>query len=242
MLDPDVQVQHRKQWTFTGMVRTDFFDRALPWTELILRDRNLPNDLNLQVGQRISGAMTCLFALLVAAAVAFGGLAPAAGWAALGHAALAGLWIDAARLRSHAITFTGILWGLAAATAAYGSHPGHSTLIAGCAILPFALRVFPWPVVIAIAEGGAATGLLAAHAVNLAPAAALAVVLALNSRFYRFLASRRGWGFALAAVPVHLLYFVYSVAGFAVGTLRYHLRSRPALLPPMKTTDGGRNR
>ena len=36
------------------MVRTDIFVRALPWTELILRDRRLVNDLNLRISQRLS--------------------------------------------------------------------------------------------------------------------------------------------------------------------------------------------
>ena len=50
------------------------------------------------------------------------------------------------------------------------------------------------------------------------PAAVVAVlaVIALNQRFYRFLA-RRGTFFALRCIPVHLSYFLYSGVGFAVG-------------------------
>jgi hypothetical protein len=40
------------------MLRADFFYRALPWTELILRDRQLINDLNLQVSSRVSVMLT----------------------------------------------------------------------------------------------------------------------------------------------------------------------------------------
>lgn len=54
-------VKHLKRWTLTGMIRTDVFDRALPWTELILTHRDLPNDLNLSVSARWSGLLVLLF-------------------------------------------------------------------------------------------------------------------------------------------------------------------------------------
>ena len=54
VLRPDIEVKHLKCWTFWQMVRTDVFDRGIPWAELILRNRNMPNDLNLQVHQRLS--------------------------------------------------------------------------------------------------------------------------------------------------------------------------------------------
>ncbi|MBK5292003.1 MAG: glycosyltransferase [Acidobacteriia bacterium] len=52
-LDPALQGKHLKRWTFWGMIRTDVFQRAIPWIELILRDRNLPNDLNVRNSQRV---------------------------------------------------------------------------------------------------------------------------------------------------------------------------------------------
>jgi glycosyltransferase involved in cell wall biosynthesis len=67
LLDPRIQVQHLKRWTFLNMLRTDIFDRGIPWTRLILRDRSMPNDLNVRGSQRASAAaaalllaMTCL--------------------------------------------------------------------------------------------------------------------------------------------------------------------------------------
>ena len=41
----------------------DVLDRGIPWTELILRDRNMPNDLSLQLSQRISVALIALVVL-----------------------------------------------------------------------------------------------------------------------------------------------------------------------------------
>jgi hypothetical protein len=41
------------------MLKADVKDRGIPWTELILRERNLPNDLNLKFSQRISAVLAC---------------------------------------------------------------------------------------------------------------------------------------------------------------------------------------
>ncbi len=53
-----LQVKHLKRWEPISLVRADFFYRALPWTELIWRDRKLNNDLNLQVSSRVSIVLT----------------------------------------------------------------------------------------------------------------------------------------------------------------------------------------
>jgi len=50
----DFQVKHLKRWGVISLMKSDFFDRALPWTELILRDRQFVNDLNLQFSSRLS--------------------------------------------------------------------------------------------------------------------------------------------------------------------------------------------
>ena len=60
-----LQVKHLKRWEAVGMVKADFFYRALPWTELIWRDRKLNNDLNLQVSNRLSVILTYAMLLLV---------------------------------------------------------------------------------------------------------------------------------------------------------------------------------
>lgn len=53
-------VQHLKRWTARNMVVTDVRDRALPWTRLIVAAGTLPDDLNLQTGQRVSTAVSFL--------------------------------------------------------------------------------------------------------------------------------------------------------------------------------------
>jgi hypothetical protein len=51
---------------------------------------------------------------------------------------------------------------------------------------------------------------------------AAAAVAWLNRDFYRFLAKRRGTGFAVRMFPIHLLFFFYSGAGYLYA--RFGLR------------------
>jgi hypothetical protein len=53
-LDKGLQVKHLKQLRFWNVMKTDLVDRALPWTRLILRSGQMPADLNLKWGQRVS--------------------------------------------------------------------------------------------------------------------------------------------------------------------------------------------
>ena len=73
----DVQVTHLKRWTFAGLLRADIFDRAIPWTRLILRDTHLPSELNLNTRSRLS-------AIAAWAVLAFLVLALRRPWAVLG--------------------------------------------------------------------------------------------------------------------------------------------------------------
>jgi len=136
-LDPAVLAKHLKRWRLTSLLHSDIFDRALPWSQLILRSARLPNDLNVAVCQRWSAA------LVVAAA----GLAGAS-----------------------------VVWGIIPALAA--------VVLLGATIL-------------------------------------------LNRRFYGFLAAKRGWIFALRAVPLHLAYYLYSALTFAAAAAAHPFSRRP---------------
>jgi glycosyltransferase involved in cell wall biosynthesis len=63
-----LQVKHWKRWELGSMLKADFFQRALPWTDLILRDRHCINDLNTGMSGRTSVLLT--FGLLCLLAVA----------------------------------------------------------------------------------------------------------------------------------------------------------------------------
>src|SRR5262249_48741958 len=92
-LGKSAQGTHLKNWTFPGLVKTDIFDRGVPWTELILSSGRGPDDLTLGLRHRIGVAAACLAAasLPIAAArrrfpweaAALAGVAVAAGSDAL---------------------------------------------------------------------------------------------------------------------------------------------------------------
>lgn len=65
LLDPSVQVKHRKRWTLGSMLRTDIRDRAVPWTRLILARGKMQNDLNTSFGQRLSVFLVLITPLLL---------------------------------------------------------------------------------------------------------------------------------------------------------------------------------
>lgn len=58
-LNKNILVTHRKRWTFWGMLKADIRDRAFPWSQLILREGKLPNDLNLRLAHRVSALLAC---------------------------------------------------------------------------------------------------------------------------------------------------------------------------------------
>ena len=68
LLDHEIQVTHLKCWTFASMLKTDIFDRGVPWTRLLLRAGSMPDDLNVRWGQRLS----VLFAFLLVVALGSG--------------------------------------------------------------------------------------------------------------------------------------------------------------------------
>jgi hypothetical protein len=57
LLNKALQGTHLKRWNLYSLIRTDITCRAIPWSRLILQTKKLPNDLNLNVGQRASCAL-----------------------------------------------------------------------------------------------------------------------------------------------------------------------------------------
>jgi GT2 family glycosyltransferase len=64
----DLQVKHLKQWRLMNMLTTDLMRRASPWTELMLREGRLVNDLNVKTNDRISVVVAFIAAISLAAA------------------------------------------------------------------------------------------------------------------------------------------------------------------------------
>jgi len=49
-----IQVKHLKHWGILSLLKADIFYRALPWTDLILNEGRIIDDLNLKFSSRIS--------------------------------------------------------------------------------------------------------------------------------------------------------------------------------------------
>ena len=134
-LDPSVRVKHHKVWRLGALLRTDIFDRAVPWTRLMLERGRLDNDLNVGTTGRLSAVAASLLALSLIASP----FEPRS------------LWLAAASVLS---------------------------------------------------------------------------LLVLNRDFYGFLVDKRGLWFALRAIPIHWLYYLYSVVAFGLGLLGHLAGSR----------------
>ncbi|MBI4228183.1 MAG: glycosyltransferase family 2 protein [Deltaproteobacteria bacterium] len=65
LLDKDLQVKHLKQWSWSGWLKTDILNRALPWSKLIIEKGILSSDLNLKVNYRISSFLAGLVILIL---------------------------------------------------------------------------------------------------------------------------------------------------------------------------------
>lgn len=58
-LAKELQVKHHKAWKLVGLIKTDVFDRGIPWTQLLLDNKShMVNDLNLQTSSRVSVVAT----------------------------------------------------------------------------------------------------------------------------------------------------------------------------------------
>jgi hypothetical protein len=90
LLDPAIQCSHRKRWTLAGMVKTDLFQRALPWLHLMKQTRHRPAGLNVSLGQRLSVALVGVFLLCLPL-----GLVHWVFWGITVGAALGITWINA---------------------------------------------------------------------------------------------------------------------------------------------------
>jgi glycosyltransferase involved in cell wall biosynthesis len=234
ILDTDLLVKHLKAWSFVGLVRTDIFQRGIPWTELILRDKCLPNDLNLQLSQRVSVMLAYLLIGIAAAGAVYAG-APFV-------------------LPLLALLF--LLLGAYEAESTWKQNPkaivGTIVLGAGIVLLSFASRNYTLvpPVLLAYLllflrhryaytserrrrMTGVFCGVylafvglfvltyLPSHPLVFAFFLVFSVLVALNSQFYVFLAGRTGRLLALAAIPFHVLFHFYNGVSFIVGVARH---------------------
>ncbi len=233
MLNGAIQVKHLKRWTLRGMLMADIFDRAIPWTLLILRQRELPQTLNLSLSQRASALLLCVLLLHLSLTAFFHNIVLLPLIAGL-FFVVVGYWNLSERvppLRGMTRRANKITIFLVVAIGALALYYGRPFLLPPLGLVLIgtlighrwarssrALRHLLFVVLI--------LGLLGAFAILvttfsiwlLTPMIGLvATIVLLNIKLYAFFIRKRGVVFAFAAIPFHLLYYFYSVLAFAVA-------------------------
>jgi glycosyltransferase involved in cell wall biosynthesis len=69
VLDGRIKAKHLKRWTLWNLLKTDIFDRGVPWTRLMLRAGSVVSTLNVTPVQRLSVALVYLTPLALLAAL-----------------------------------------------------------------------------------------------------------------------------------------------------------------------------
>ena len=238
LLDRDLQVKHLKRWSFWGLVKSDVLDRGIPWTELILRDQSMPDDLNLQLSQRVSIALVyLLLGVGVACAIYWRGYFLTPLFAVL-FFLLGRYWLDGSKPRT---PMAAVLATLAAGGIVTQAWSHHMLGIIPPVVVGYALLFAPHRYALGDERRSPWTGLVYGAYLALSillfltymprgPLVAglafiLLLIVILNNRFYLFLAAKRGRFFVFAAIPFHLLYHFYNGVSFTVGMCRWAARS-----------------
>jgi hypothetical protein len=240
ILDANLTVKHLKRWSFTGLVKTDILDRGVPWTELILRDKSLPNDLNIQLSQRVSVALVYLLIAIAAAGAVLTGASFVLPLLALLFLILSAFeaettWRKNPNATVGIVLLISTIVGLAWWTREYWLAPP--------VLLAYVLLVLRHRYTYDNVKRRRVTGMLCGiyllfvtlfvftylprHPIVFVMFLVLGLVIILNTSFYVFLASRTGRLLALAAIPFHLLFHFYNGISFVVGCVRYLLRKQP---------------
>ena len=246
VLDHSLQVTHMKRWTFWGLIKTDIFDRGIPWTELILRDRRMPDDLNLQLSQRVSVALVFILVALAGAIAITNGSYVLVPLLAIVFLMLARWWGEIGSYRRPRIAYT-VLTGMIALIALVAYSQKMFALIPFLMATPVLLllrhrynkhgklkKSHRWMGIVFICVSVLVAGLyLPAHHHLLFACFAILILLGLlNSQFYIFLAGNRGIAFMLAAIPFHLLYHFYNGVSFMAGLARHLWSAAPVKKAP----------
>ena len=236
MLHKGIQVTHLKRWTLRGIVRSDVFDRGIPWTLLLLQERSLPNDLNLRISQRAGAILACLLVTYAGLILLARGMAAppllvglfmllATAWSRdPPHVRLAG----AGRVLAYA------LLGLIAWLALLDRRPA---VLASPVLFFGGMLADRWLPGGDLARRVSLGGMVLGFVGGMVPVAAalpagalvpggliLLFLLLINYQLYAFFFRQRGLAFTVAVLPFHLLYYVYGLVAFALGVGLYRRR------------------
>ena len=237
LLDTSIMVKHLKRWSFFGLVKTDILDRGIPWTELILRDRKLPNDLNLQLSQRVSVALVFILIGIAAATAWYAGLSfilmlLTMLFLVLSQFEVESTWRTQPKVRILTFVLMASIIGLALYSQSQWLIPP--------VLLAYALLFLRHRYAFTTQRRRHITGIfcggyllfvilfvviyLPHHPLVFGFFLLLSIIVMLNSQFYVFLAGRTGRLLALAAIPFHLLFHLYNGISFLIGGARFLVR------------------
>ncbi|MDQ6678347.1 MAG: hypothetical protein M3Z09_13765, partial [Acidobacteriota bacterium] len=211
-------------------------------TELILRDGFVPNDLNLQISQRISVALVFVvmgFAMMLA--IYWRGYFLTPLFTVL-FVLLSRYWLAAMAGPKPRVFVAAILIVIAIIIAlAYRYHMlGLIPLMLVGSLLIFLRHRYAASNMRTLQRTGVVIGSFVALtilvAVTYLPYSVFAfafvflllILVIINTQFYVFLAGTRGKLFALAGIPFHILYHFYNGISFIAGLIR-HLSRRNSL-------------
>ncbi len=242
-LDRSLWVKHLKRWSLRDMIWTDVFRRAVPWTLLILQAKYAPNDLNLHISQRISALLAYVMLLylgligffhnVLLLPVLIGLFIIVMGyWDAVGNA-----WVLHRMGRRAGIW----KWGLMALAGGIAVYTAQYRILWPLGIMGTSLVtgrwLYRWPVawqrvlfagfIGGFVWGIAVLGIQFSFRLTVPLLFLLLIIIIFNYKLYRFFLRQRGWMFAVAVIPFHMLYYLYSLFGFALGVVIYYTRRSP---------------
>jgi GT2 family glycosyltransferase len=174
-LEKTMQCTHLKEWSFWNMVVTDIFRRGIPWMTLLLSNREVPNDLNINYSSRaatlLAGSLFLLLPLLA--------------------------------LTGHALA---ILPGLAFVAAAAG--------LSWFAVRP---KINSLAMILAVVVAPLAAFYLAPDSLGLIPLLMVLLIASTQLAFYQYVLKKRNAAFALAVIPMQLVFFAGCALSAGVG-------------------------
>ena len=247
LLDRNLLVTHLKRWSFWSMIKTDIVDRGIPWTELILSSRFMPNDLNLRLSQRISVLVAFLLAAVTGILVAQDGGHMLIPLLAIALLMLAGWWTEIRNLVRPLQAL--ILLSCFVAVLAQQTLSHHMYLLFLALLLSpaFMLLMRPsyrrdttpaWSYFLCafyiVGSLGIAAVTLPARPLLLLWFALIVVLCLSNARFYLFFKQERRIIFMMAVIPLHFLHHFCNGISFVIGLTRYCLSFLQRCVPSLK--------
>ena len=248
LLDRNLLVTHLKRWSFWSIIKTDIFDRGIPWTELILSSRFMPNDLNLRFSQRLSVLFAFPLVAVTGILLAQNGRHMLIPLLAIALLMLSGWWTEIRNLVRPLQALT--LLSCFVAVLAQQTLSLHMYLLFLALLLSpvFLLLMRPsyhrdttpaWSYFLCalyiVSSLCIAAFTLPARPLLLLWFVLIAVLCLLNARFYMFFRRERRIIFMMAVIPLHFLHHFYNGISFIIGLTRHCLALLWRCVPRLKT-------